>query len=117
MGELTNEMLEAIIVETVDTLPSELLASYRNPPGRKPHEDLLRIHSAIADMDDAAAEMLIRDVVDGVVFLMLYLMGAGFKDALTVAISRGAESECLEGAVLHEEYRMRIEPGGLRAER
>lgn len=117
MAELTNEMLRAIIVETVDTMPEELLAYYRNPPGRRPPEHVRRIQTAIADMDDAIVKLLIRDIVDRAVFGMLYLTGASFKDAhIATTISRGALSESLADSVLHEEYRLQVDPGGTRAE-
>ena len=117
MAELTNEMLRAIIVETIDTMPEELLAYYRNPPGRRPHEHVRQIQSAIAEVDDATVKVLIRDIVDRAVFQMLFLTGASFKDAhMATTISRGAFSECLADAVLHEKYRLQVDPGGRHAE-
>lgn len=113
MADLVNEMLEAIIIETVDTIPEELLAYYRNPPGRKPHEHVCQIQTAIADMDDATATMIIRDIVDRVVFSMLYLIEAEFKNIrIKTTISRGAQSDNLTNYGLHEDYRELINPGG-----
>jgi hypothetical protein len=112
MTTLTAEMIEAITSE-FHAMPEELLASYRNPPGRRPSEHLLRLRDSIACIDDQTLEALIRDVVDAAVFQMVYMMGAGFKSGLDLAIIRGDEHESLKDAVLHEHYRAHINPGGL----
>lgn len=117
MADLANEMLNAIIIETVDSLPADLLSSYRDPPGRKPSERLRQIHAAIADIDDANVEMLIRDVVDASVFQLTYLISAKFKEAgIVTTIRRGTLAEDLADSLLHEEYRMQIDPGGTHAQ-
>lgn len=113
MTTLTGEMLDALVIES-QSLPAELLKAYRNPPGRKPTESALRIRDALADMDDATALLLLRDAVDAAVFQMAYLLGAGFKSNLSVDISREGNRERLHGSALHEEYRARVEPGGIR---
>lgn len=112
METLTAEMIEAIILE-FQSMPGDILKSYRDPPGRKPNERLLCLRDSIAGIDDETLEALIRDVVDAAVFQMVYLMGAGFKSGLDLAVNRGDERESLKGAVLHEDYRARINPGGL----
>lgn len=113
MTTLTGEMLDALIVES-QSLPEELLRAYRNPPGRKPTESVLRITDALAKTDDATALLLLRDVVDAAVFQMVYLLGVGFKSNLSVDISREGNRERLHGSALHEDYRARVEPGGIR---
>lgn len=113
MTTLTGEMLDALVDES-QLLPAELLGAYRNPPGRKPTESVLRIRDALADMDDATALLLLRDVVDAAVFQMVYLLGAGFKSNLCVDISREGNRERLHGSALHEEYRARVEQAGIR---
>jgi hypothetical protein len=113
MANLPNEMLQAIIVETVDTMPEELLAFYRNPPGRSPHEHVRQIQTAIENIDDPTAKLLIRDVVDGVVFQLLYLIESEFKERrIETIIRQGSVSHELAGSALHESYRERIDPGG-----
>jgi hypothetical protein len=112
METLTAEMIDAIASE-FQSMPGDLLKFYRDPPGRKPSEHLLRLRNAIASIDDETMEALIRDVVDATVFQMVYLMGASFKSDLDLAISRGDEQESLRGTVLHENYRAHINPGGI----
>lgn len=109
---LTDEMLDALIIET-QSLPFELLGTYRNPPGRKPSESLLRTRDALAGMNDATALLLIRGVVDAAVFQMVYLLGTGFKCNLSIDVSREGNRERLDDAVLHEDYRARVDPGGM----
>ncbi len=116
MTKLSDEMLEAIVLE-FQSMPKGLLQAYRNPPGRKPSALLLRLRDVIAHLDDEAAEALIRDVIDAAAFQMIYLMGAGFKVGLDLAISRGGEREHLSGSALHEDYRARMDPGGIPVER
>lgn len=113
MTTLTGEMLDALVIES-QSLPAELLRAYRNPPGRKPTESVMRIRDALGDTDDATALLLLRDVVDAAVFQLVYLLGAGFKSNLSVDISRDGNRERLNGSALHEEYRARVEPGGIR---
>lgn len=112
MTTLMDEMLDALVIES-QLLPAGLLEAYRNPPGRKPSESVLRIRGAFAEMDDATAMLLLRDVVDAAVFQMVYLLGAGFKSNLCVDVSRNGNRERLLGSALHEEYRARVEPGGV----
>jgi hypothetical protein len=112
MKTLTADMIEAIILE-FQSLPRELLTSYRSPPGRKPSEHLLRLQAATACIEDETLEALIRDVVDAAVFQMVYLMGAGFKSDLDLAVSREDMRESLRDVPLHEDYRAHINPGGL----
>ncbi|PLK22887.1 hypothetical protein C0V72_12510 [Porphyrobacter sp. TH134] len=108
-------MLDAMVIES-QSLPAELLGAYRNPPGRKPNESVLRIRDALVNTDDATALLLLRDVVDAAVFQMVYLLGAGFKSNLSVDISRDGNRERLDDSALHEEYRARVEPGGIRCD-
>ena len=105
-------MLDALVIET-QSLPAELLTAYRNPPGRKPSEISLRLRDALAQIDDATALMLIRDVVDAAAFQMVYLLGAGFKCDLCLDVSRDGNRERLDGSALHEDYRARVDPGGI----
>lgn len=111
MTTLTDEMLDALVIES-QSLPAQLLKAYRDPPGRKPSEDVLRIQGALDDMDDATALLLLRDAVDASVFQMVYLLGAGFKNDISLDVSRGGNRERLHGSALHERYRARVEPGG-----
>lgn len=112
MTTLTGEMLDALVIES-QSLPAELLRAYRNPPGRKPTDSVLQIRDALAEMDDATALLILRDAVDAAVFQMVYLLGAGFKSDLSVDIGRDGNRERLHGSALHEEYRARVEPGGI----
>jgi hypothetical protein len=115
MSELAEEVLEAIVHHTVDTLPDQLLGFYRDPPGRKPHDHVLRIRAALAGIDDAAAKELIRDVVDATVFSLLYLIDSDFRGrGVGTTISRGQDSCELNDSLLHEDYRMKVHPGGER---
>ncbi len=113
MSDIATNMLEAIIAETVETLPGGLLSSYRNPPGRRPHDYVKRIQSTLAPIDDDAASELIRDVVDSAVFAMLTLMDSQFKNlGISVELRRGSTTCDLSDVSLHEGYRMRVQPGG-----
>ena len=115
MTTLSGEMLDALVIES-QSLPVDLLRAYRNPPGRKPNESVLRIRDALVNTDDATALLLLRDVVDAAVFQVVYLLGAGFKSNLSVDISRDGNRERLDDSALHEEYRARVEPGGIRCD-
>lgn len=112
METLTGEMLDAVVAET-QSLPAELLKAYRHPPGRKPSASLLQIRDALSELDDATALLLVRDVVDVTVFQMIYLLGVGFKRDLSVDVSREGNRERLDGSGLHEDYRARVDPGGI----
>lgn len=83
----------------MDTLPAAMLRHYRNPPGRKLSDQLLKIHAALEALDDSTGEIVIRDVVDAAALDMLYLMGANFKSRITTTLSRGALSESLTNSV------------------
>ena len=112
MTTLMNEMMDAIVVET-QSLPSELLKHYRNPSNRKPSEGRLQIRDALADMDDDTALLLVRHVVDAAVFQMVYLLGVGFKCDLSIDLNRAGNRERLDDSGLTEDYRLRVDPGGI----
>jgi hypothetical protein len=112
MTTLMNEMMDAIVIET-QGIPSGLLKYYRNPPGRKPSEGVLKIRDTLADMDDDTALLLIRDVVDSAVFTMVYLLGSGFKCDLSIDLNRAGNRERLDDSGLTEDYRLRVDPGGI----
>jgi hypothetical protein len=116
MSELAGEMVEAVARYTVDSLPDELLAVYRNPPGRKPHQHTLRVQSALAGIDDTIALELLRDVADTVVFHLFYLIDSQFENrGISTIITRDSSSYNLDGSLLHELYRSKVDPGGARS--
>jgi len=113
-SNVEDNVVEAIIVETVATLPSGFLEFYKDLPGRKPSELSVRLAAAWMAVDEDDAIDMIRDVVDRTVFSMLYLIDARFKN-LKIATSFDHADTSAEPfpTDLHNRYRQRVEPGGL----
>lgn len=104
------EAVDAIVANIVETLPNSLLEFYRNPPGRKPSQQTLKVSEIVKKLDDDEALALIRSVMDGSLFAVLSLFDMNFKDKnIEVHFRR---STGLETALLHELYRLHVDPGG-----
>lgn len=115
MADLTDTILETLIAETTQSLPAELLSFYRNPPGRKPQQYSLRIREALEGMSDDAAIEIIRAIVDATVFSTLYLAASDFRGkGIEITAALDGDRVRLSGSGLHERYRAKIMPGGLR---
>lgn len=115
MADLADNILELLIAETTKSLPAELLSFYRNPPGRSPHPYALRIKEALGGIGDEAAIEFIRAIVDATVFSTLYLTDSNFRgEGIEITAALEGDRVRLSGSGLHERYRAKINPGGLR---
>ena len=107
------QAVESIILETIQTLPKNLVAFYRDLPGRRPSDHSIRMSHIIAGLDDDDALALLRDVTDATVFSLLGLFDAQFKDGhIRVRFDWDATPGEPDEDPLLEIYRMRVDPGG-----
>jgi hypothetical protein len=113
-ANVTRVAVNAIIEDIVRTLPIDILESYISPPGRRPAPSLLAISSTVREIGDDKTLALIKDVMDATIFSLLALIDAGFKgNEVRVALvpwTGEADSFALR---LVEEYRLRVDPGGV----
>ena len=109
-----HDVVEALVMETVQTLPDSLLGSCRNLTGRRP-SDLTQSVARIAEkLDDGDALIFIRDIVDATVFSVLGLVDAGFKDLnVETRFDRSTSTVDLPDDPLLDLYRERVDPGGV----
>jgi hypothetical protein len=113
-ADIIDDVVSAIIVETVDTMPGGLLSFYRDLPGRSPSEHSKCVAATLASLTDDQATELVRTIVDATVFSLLYLMDVSFKNMnISVAFHRGNDSASPADHPLLERYRFKVSPGGI----
>lgn len=112
--DLSNDIIDAIILEVILNLPNELLHFYENLPGRQPSKHHRKIAAIIKAIDSQDALSIIRDVADSCVFSILYLIDSDFKDkSIETSFHRGPKNAKRSGPELLEYYRDKVNPGGL----
>src|SRR5688572_27445731 len=110
---ICQQVTDAIIHETINTIPQALLSFYRDLPGRMPSERSKRISKTLEYIEDTAAEELIRDAVDMTIHGILYLMDNRFKDkGIQVLFIREGHDSIPKDCPLLELYREKVEAGG-----
>jgi hypothetical protein len=111
--ELTETVVESIIMETIDFLPQDINEFYRNLPGRQPSDHSLRVQKALNNLSEDEAIILIRDIVDSSVFAVLSLMDQGFKDKrIKTSFTKLPSGEQPLFGCAVEAYHQRVSPGG-----
>lgn len=109
---LSERFVRAISSDLLERYPEELVAHYRNLPGRDPGEVARKAARILAKLDEDEAAALIRDVIDAALFRLFYLLfDSSELDDLSVEVVEATEPNWDE--LFHETYRTMVDPGGI----
>lgn len=112
MTQVSEQVVSAIVSETVASLPEEIYRFYQNLPGRNPSIISKSIAGTLSQIDEIHAVELIRDIVDRTVFSILYLVDSGFKDRM-ISTEFKSISGMQSDSHLVDTYRDQVDPGGV----
>ena len=111
---MNDVIARALVKDILETLPAELASFYKNPPGRKPSKQTLKMNEIYLRIGDEDSLTMIRDVVDRTIVSIISLIDSDFKNLniKTKFINLDGRETSSSGD-LFEEYRSMSDPGGL----
>jgi hypothetical protein len=113
INTIRDQVVNAVVLETVSSLVDDIYSFYGQLPGRHPSGLSKNISETLHQIDSSRAKELIKDVVDRTTFSLLYLLENDFKNYnIEVYFTSGSETSAARDCRLVESYRMRVRPGG-----